>query len=89
MSEKNASQVQQGTETFRRITEEQVNRTNALFEESRKLEQRFLEQANQTVDETARLIKGGLAFATQLSAEYRRITTDALQRSMDLFSVRS
>lgn len=81
-------QTQQIGETFRKMTEEQATRMNAAFEESRKLEQKWVEQATASVEEASRLWMGGVTYATQLSAEWRRLASEATRRGLDLFGTK-
>lgn len=89
MAESSTSQVQHGVEAFRKIAEEQVKRTTALLEEGRRFEERWLEQGNQVVDESARLMKGALVYSVQMAAEWRRLTQEAFERGLALLPGRN
>src|SRR5512141_2695083 len=61
-----------------------VEAMKSAQEEWVKLEVQGLERARQAIDELARLGHASLAYAAQLSAESRRLTTEATQRALDL-----
>ncbi len=87
MSEKKNSQTQQTVDAWRRMLEEQMERLDAMFEELGRLEARSMEQTRAAIDEGAKLMKESLAYATEISAEWRRLTLDAAKRSRDYFQV--
>lgn len=75
------SQMQQGMAAWKTLVEEQLGRWSAVQEELAKAEARQAEQVRSAIDEHARLVKESLAYAAQLSSEWRRLTLDAARRT--------
>ncbi len=53
----------------------------AMMEEWARFEQKGLEQARQAVDELGRMAQASLAYAAQLSAEWRRLSMEGARRA--------
>ncbi len=62
-----------------------VESLHKVQEEYAKLEAKMMEQMRQAVDETARFWHAALSWSEQMSAECRRLATDAAKRSQELF----
>jgi hypothetical protein len=89
MSEQTAfPQVQQLTETFRRLVDAQVSRLQTFHTEAGRLEEKVREGTALAVEEGARMVKNQLDLASQLSGEYRRLTLEATRRLTDLVAPR-
>lgn len=89
MSEKTVSQVQHGSDGWRKLWEEQVGRVTAAQEQAAKLEAQWMDNLQASVDQAATMAKQTLSYATQLSAEWRKLSAEAARRATELFSVRA
>ena len=78
------SQLQQGMAVWKKMVEEQLQRFAAVQDEMAKAEQRHAEQVRAAIDEHARMMKESLAYAAQLSSEWRKLSLDAARRSADV-----
>ena len=84
----NASQAQHN-EYFKKMMDEQLNRTASMFDEMAKLEAKAVEQARRAVEESGKLAEETLSYATQLSADWRRMSLDAFRKAADLWTVKA
>jgi hypothetical protein len=84
MSETNRSQSQHEN-PFAKTAAEQLGRTEAAFAEYAKLEEQMLEQARVGIEESARLTKESLVYASSLMAQWRRFSLEAVRRTADMF----
>ena len=89
MSETNVSQSHNPQDAVRKMVDEQLARMAAGYEEAAKMEAKFLEGARTAIEESARMFKDSLAYATQLSAEWRKVSLDAAKRASQLVQPRS
>ncbi len=83
MSDKTENKAQN---PFAKLAETQMAQVTAMWGEIEKLQSASLEHTKTALDETARLSKETLGYWANLGAESRRMTTEAVMRSMDLFS---
>ena len=83
------SQVQQGFGMFKKAWEDHVTRVSGIVTEVNKLEQKNTEQFTNAVDEVAKLTRENLAYATQLAAEWRKLSLDATKKAASMFSNQS
>jgi hypothetical protein len=86
MAEQTTSQTQQIKDTFRKAVSDHAERVESVFTELAKLEEKGLEQAAAQLDETARLTKVSLAYASELSAQWRKLWVDAAKRTAEMVS---
>ena len=88
MADKKASQSQQtipnipGTETWKKMVDEHVERMETVLEQSASFEAKSLEQARTAVEESARLFQDMLTFSAQISSEWRKLAIEATRKSM-------
>lgn len=73
------------TNPFAKLAETQMAQMTAMWGEVEKLQSANVEQARVALDETARLTKETFGYWANLGAESRRMTQEAVQRSLDLF----
>jgi hypothetical protein len=73
-------------EAFAQLMRDQIARTQALMGELATYEGIAVTRARTAVDELARLAGDSIAYFAQLSAEWRRLTADAMQRTADAFT---
>lgn len=71
---------------FLKMADAQLAQWNAMCDEVAKVQAANLEQTKTAMDETARLSKETLGYFANLSAESRRMTLEAVKRSMGLFA---
>ena len=86
MVENVTSQVQQGFGVWKKAWEDHVSRVNAIVTEVNKVEQKNVEQFTNAVDEFAKLTRENLAYATQLAAEWRKLSLDATKKAATFFN---
>jgi hypothetical protein len=83
MSDKSSTQSQQNGNPFNPFGFD-LGFMHAGPEEWAKLETRALDMARQTLDELNRLAHATLAYTAQVSAEWRRMASEATQRAQDM-----
>ena len=84
MSEATSSQAQQ-SEFWKKLVDEQMVRSTALFDEVGKLESKGAEQVRTAVDEASKIAQETLAYSTKLTAEWRRLSLDAFRNAASLW----
>ena len=89
MSEKNASHSQQYADSWKRMWEDGMARFAAAQEQGARFETQVLDNLNAAVDQSAALARQTLAYAAQLSAEWRKQSHEAARRVSDLISNRA
>ena len=86
MAEQTTSQTQQIKDNFRKAVTDHAERVDSVFSEMGKLEEKGLEQAAAQLDEVARLTKVSLAYASELTAQWRKLWVDAARRTAEMVS---
>jgi hypothetical protein len=86
MAEQTTSQTQQIKDNFRKAVNDHAERVDSVFTEIAKLEEKGLEQAAVQLDEAARLTKVSLAYAIELTAQWRKLWVDAAKRTAEMVS---
>jgi hypothetical protein len=86
MAEQTTSQTQQIKDSFRKAVNDHAERVDSVFTEIAKLEEKGLEQAAVQLDEAARLTKVSLAYAIELTAQWRKLWVDAAKRTAEMVS---
>lgn len=88
MSKTDSSQPQKeaATDAARKRVDDHVDRIEAAQKDYTRLESQAFAQVNKNIDEAARLFKETVAYNSQLSAEWRRLSLDAMRRSAAMFS---
>lgn len=87
MADNQNVQVQQIQAFWKKAVEDAFGRTTSFYEELGKMEAKRNEQASQVIDEMAKLTKESFAYASALSAEWRRLSLEAMKRSSEMMSV--
>ena len=67
-------------ETYKKMTDEAVSRTQAFYAELEKAEARRVERVESAVEEMTKLQKETLAYGMQLGAEMRKASLETVQR---------
>jgi hypothetical protein len=68
-------------ETWQKMAEESLVRANAFYSEIEKAEAKRVEHAESAIEEIAKLQKETVAYGAQMSAEFRKVSLEALQRA--------
>jgi len=76
-------QSQQMLDAWSKMTQDQIARMDQMAEQMHKLQGQAVTRTQSAIDETARLMKETLTYATDLSTEWRKITLDATKRAAD------
>ena len=84
MAETVTSQTQQIKDGFKKAIEDHAARVESIFGEMAKLEEKSLEAACASLDEATRLTKVGLAYASELAAQWRKLMVDAARRTAEV-----
>jgi hypothetical protein len=86
MAETINSHTQQMKDTFKKAIDDNTARVEGAFAEMAKLEAKNLEQAAAQLDEVARLTKASMAYASELSTEWRRLFLDAARKTAEMMT---
>ena len=73
-----------GGEALRKGMTDHLARVQAVTDEAVRVEAQGLAQARTMIDESAKLAHETMSYATQLSAEWRKLMFDAVRQSRDL-----
>lgn len=76
-------QSQQFMDAWIKMTQEQLSRMDEMQESVKKLQGQAIERTREAIDESARLMKETLNYTTQLSEEWRKVTTDAVKKATE------
>ena len=94
MSKSKNSQTQKETPafdpmaTFGKLTEDNLQRVQALYDELASWESRAYDRTKATMSHVSEMANDSLAYASALSAEWRKLTLEATRRGVELFSAR-
>lgn len=81
--------VQQATETFKKLVVEQNARIEKMTEEMAKIEAKGMDQMRTAIEEATRLMKSSLDYQAQLSAELRKMALEATRRATEMLTPRA
>jgi hypothetical protein len=73
-------------ETWQKIAEDSIARTNAFYAEIEKAEAKRIAHVESTIDEMARFQKQTMAYGAQLGAEWRKMSLEAFQKAQATFT---
>lgn len=76
-------QAQQNLDSWKKMVDEQMARVTSIYDELSKVEGKQIDQLRSGIDEAAKMMKESLAYATQLTAEWRRLSLEATRRAAD------
>jgi hypothetical protein len=68
-------------ETWQKLADDSIARTNAFYAEVEKAEAKRVERVETAIDEVVKLQKEGLAYGAQLGAEIRKLSLEAFQKA--------
>jgi hypothetical protein len=77
-------QSQQMLEMWTRATQEQLARMDKMAEQVQSMQGQAVDRTKEAIDETARLMKESLVYATALSAEWRKVTLEATKKATEM-----
>ena len=66
---------------WRKMTDDSIARMSAFYAEVDKIEAKNVERAEAAVNEAAKLTKETLAYGTELAAQWRKLSLEAVQRA--------
>jgi hypothetical protein len=73
-------------EQWQKMTEESIHRAQAFYAEVDKLEAKGVERTTVAIDEVSVNFKETLAYGTQLGAEWRKLSLDAIKQASAAFT---
>jgi hypothetical protein len=73
-------------ETWQRLTDDSIARTQAWYAELEKAEAKRVERAEAAIEELAKLQKETIKYGAQLGAELRKISLEAFQNAASVFA---
>lgn len=76
-------------EVFSQLMRDQIARTQAIMSELSAHEGVAAQRARTAVDDLARLASDSIGYVGQLTAEWRRLSIEAMQRTADAFAPRA
>ncbi|MEI8257435.1 MAG: hypothetical protein WCJ30_17310 [Deltaproteobacteria bacterium] len=75
-----------GMDMFRKAGEAQMARVQAFYDSAAQWETRGAEQSRGAIDESARLMHETMKYASQMTAEWRKLSLDAVRNAMQMFT---
>lgn len=75
-----------GVDAFKKATDEQLNRLGQMLDEAAKMQTRWFEASNQSIDESSELAKTSVKYFSDLSSEWRRLSLDGAKKAMEFFA---
>jgi hypothetical protein len=73
-------------ETWQKLTDDSIARTQAFYAELEKAEAKRVQRAEAAIEEIAKLQKETIAYGAQLGAELRKISLEAFQNAASAFA---
>ncbi|GEM_PF-1931993 len=73
-------------ETWQKLTDDSIARTQAWYAELDKAEAKRVERAEAAIEEIAKLQKETIKYGAQLGAEFRKLSLEALQNVASAFA---
>ena len=80
------AQMNKAFEQWQKMTAESIQRATAFYGEVDKLEAKGVERSTVAIDEISVNFKETLAYGAQLTAEWRKLTLDAIKQSQAAFA---
>ncbi len=71
---------------FKKATDEQLQRLEQMFAEGTKLQEKWLEQSQQAIDEMSKLWKSSIQYGADLTAELRRVSLESTKQAFETFA---
>ena len=80
------AQMNKAFEQWQKMTTESIQRATAFYGEVDKLEAKGIERTTVAIDEVSVNFKETLAYGAQLTAEWRKLTMEAIQQATTAFA---
>lgn len=77
-------QPQQMLEIWTKATQEQLARMDKMAEQVQSMQGQAVERTKEAIDETARIMKESVAYATALSNEWRKVSLEATKKATEM-----
>jgi len=81
----NEKKTEKVASVFEKMAEEQLSRMETFHTEMAKAQEKGFQQAQQAIDETARLFKESLAYQMKLSGEFQKMALAQTRQAAQLF----
>jgi len=72
--------------TWKKMIDEQLQKIETAGEEFERYGRIAADQATQAIDEISKLLKEQLEHTFQLAHQWRKLSTDSIQRTVDVFN---
>ena len=86
MAGPNSAQSQQFNEVWQKAVSTQVANLESFYEQLAKAQSNAIAQITALLDEATRVAKQSVAYADQISEQWRKLTVEAARRSADLIT---
>ena len=86
MAEKTDKSMPNPAAAFKKASDEQLNRLEQMFSESTKLQEQWMTQSQQAIDEMSKMMKSSIQYAADLSAELRRVSLETTKQAFETFA---
>jgi len=80
------AQMTKSFEAWQKMTAESIQRATAFYGEVDKLESKGIERSTVAIDEVSVNFKETLAYGQQLTAEWRRLSLEAIKNASTMFA---
>ena len=77
-------QPQQMLDIWTKATQEQLARMDKMTEQVQSMQGQAVERTKEAIDETARLMKESVAYATALSNEWPKVSLEATKKATEM-----
>ncbi len=74
-----------GMDVFKKASDEQLNRLGQMLDEAAKMQTKWFEATNQSINDSSELAKNSVKYFSDLSAEWRQLTLDGSKKAMEFF----
>lgn len=81
-----SSQPQQFFDVWSQLAREHLARLESLSEQVGKLQGQGVQRAHQAIDESAKLMKASMDYATELGAEWRKLGLEATRKTAEIMT---
>src|SRR5258708_6829267 len=75
-----------GIDAFKKASDEQLNRLGQMLDEAGKMQARWFEASNQSIDDSRELAKSSLKYFNDLSTEWTRLSMDGSKKALEFFA---
>ena len=75
-----------GMDVFKKATDEQLNRLGQMLDEAAKMQTRWFDATNQSINDSSELAKSSVKYFSDLSDERRQLSLDGSKKAMEFFA---